>query len=85
MHVRKFHSWSSNLPWPGQEVCAGGGRALEGEMSARAYFSCAVACLPIRLLAVAARFVRAPLSILSVLRSGGSIFADANTLTCFVF
>lgn len=53
VHVRQFHSWSSNLPWPGEEVCAGGGRALEEEVSAmlllRAYFSGAVACLPIRL------------------------------------
>lgn len=51
VHVPQFHSWGSNLPWPGQEVCAGGGRALEGEMSAmlllRAYFSCSMACLPI--------------------------------------
>lgn len=89
VHVRQFHSWSSNLPWQGQEVCAGGGRALEGEVSAmlllRAYFSGTVACLPIRLLAVGARFVRAPLSFLTVLRSGGSIVADTYTLTCFVF
>lgn len=77
---RPFHSWNSDLCGPRQEVCAGRGLRLEGARSLEhtsLFVSCAV-CLC--LLAFGACFLHASLSILSVLCSGGSIFADANTL-----
>lgn len=77
-------------------MCAGGGRALEEEMSTmllllkehtHTHISCAhVPWLAVYLPAVAASFVRASLSILSALRSGGCIIiADANNLNYFAF